>query len=555
LPAKTILRITDESIFRTQSHMVDVVMYNLATAVHRYSLETPDALALASQGVELSYVDLASRASALAAQLKSSPAWQQQDGQLPRVAILASRSIEACLASLGASWAGATLVPISLKVPEERLISLLSRHRFCALIADTQGAELLTDRVASVCPPLVILPNSERQVALASMADLELCNLHDLPETATQDGPVPVKATDLAYIIFTSGTTGEPKGVMISCGAFRNYIEKITENLGLCSSDRALAVCELSFDPSLHDMFANWQVGASLHVLPANRVMNAVKFARGSKLTIWHSVPSLAGMLKQIKVLSPGVMPDLRLTIFGGEQLPLSTIEIWQSAAPNSAIVNGYGPTEVTVACLNHRIEPSAPLSFTRATVPIGSCISGTEAAILRDDRTFAGIEEPGELILFGVQLAEGYLASPELTAAKFPTIDGRRCYLTGDLVVRDSTGIYYHLGRIDNQVKVLGHRVELEDVDTHVRVASGSELVATVAWPIVDGAAQGLVAFIGASSVDQGDVIAKLKSRLPAYMVPNSIVAIEDIPLNSSSKVDRGALLESLRRKVVDEL
>jgi D-alanine--poly(phosphoribitol) ligase subunit 1 len=530
------------------------VKFNLAAAVHRYSSETPDAPAVACQGVELSYADLASRASALAAALKRSQAWRHQDGRQPRVVILASRSIDACVAVLGASWAGATYIPISLKVPEERLISLLSRCRISALIADLQGVRLLTERVMPACPPLVMLPHADRH-GIAGAAGIEVRELYGLPAPPPEDGPVPVRSTDLAYIIFTSGTTGEPKGVMISSGAIRNYIEKITESFGLCAGDRALGVCELSFDPSLHDMFATWEAGASLHVLPANHVMNAVKYVRDAGLTVWTSVPSLAGMLKQIKALGPGAMPGLRLTTFGGEPLPLSLIEAWRNAAPHSVIVNAYGPTEATIACLSYRIEPSASLTLPRPTVPIGTCLPGSGAMILRENGTFAGPDEPGELALFGVQLAEGYLDDPDLTAAKFPTIDGRRCYLTGDFAVRDDAGTFHHLGRIDNQVKVLGHRVELEEIDSHLRAVSGSDLVATVAWPTVGGAVQGLVAFVGASSVDQHDLIARLKTRLPSYMIPSRIFPVPSLPLTHNTKVDRGALLESLRREVVDEL
>ena len=149
------------------------------------------------------------------------------------------------------------------------------------------------------------------------------------------------------------------------------------------AGDRALEVCELSFDFSVLDMFATWQVGASLHVLPANRVMNAVKFARESRLTVWNSVPSLVGMLNQIKALKPGALPDLRLTVFGGEPLPVDTVEAWQQAAPNSVVYNLYGPTEVTVSCLSQPVTDPLPVTPKRNVIAIGSPFPGIEAAIL----------------------------------------------------------------------------------------------------------------------------------------------------------------------------
>lgn len=523
---------------------------NLASAVHYHSIKTPTALAVASEGVELTYSELAGRARALASVLRASSAWPQQQGQLPRVAVLASRSIDACVAVLGASWAGATYVPISLKSPEERLVTILSGYQFSALITDAQGAKLLTSRVMSACPPIFILPDANKHVTADVAAGLEVHDLYNLPEISGEDAPVQVKSSDLAYIIFTSGTTGVPKGVMISCGAIRHLIEKLTAYFDLGASDRVLETYELSFDPSVLNMLATWHVGASLHILAASRVMNAVKFARDSMLTVWNSVPSLAGMMNQIKALAPGVLPNIRLTLFGGEQLPSSIIRAWQSAAPNSVIENMYGPTEVTVACLGHRIELSSANMSARDVIPIGKCYPGCEAEILREDGTFAGPDEAGELIIFGAQLAEGYLDAPDLTAAKFPIINGRRCYLTGDSAVRDATDTFHHLGRIDNQVKVLGHRVELEEVEAHLRMVTGLDMVATVAWPIVNGAAQGLVAFVASSSVDQKELIGSLKARLPAYMVPAKAVAVNPMPLSPNGKVDRKALLELLRQE-----
>jgi acyl-CoA synthetase (AMP-forming)/AMP-acid ligase II len=168
---------------------------------------------------------------------------------------------------------------------------------------------------------------------------------------------------------------------------------------------------------------------------------------------------------------------------------------------------------------------------------------------VLTSGREPAAAGEAGELALAGWQLAVGYLDAPELTREKFPTIAGRRWYRTGDLAMRDEDGVFHHLGRIDNQVKVLGHRVELEEVDAHLRAASAVDLVATVAWPFVNGTAQGLVAFVGSAAVDEKDLLARLKSRLPAYMVPSAVVALDPMPLSSSGKVDRNALLDLLKR------
>lgn len=525
----------------------DIGPFTLANSVYRHSLHDPSRLAISFEGQELSYGELAAYASRIAVVLTQQPGWATSKDILPRVGLLASRSIDACAGLLGTSWAGGTYVPIGIKSPEERLIAILNQCQLSALICDAQGAKLLTERVLAACPQLILTPDPERLISAYSNYKASIQNLHALSTAPEHTPPVQIKGSDLAYIIFTSGTTGAPKGVMISAGAVRHYIEVVSSLLGLRASDRSLEVCELSFDFSVLDMFATWHAGASLHILPANRVMNAVKFARDHRLTVWNSVPSLVGMLSQIKALSPGVLPDLRLTIFGGEPLPQSIVETWQQSAPNSAVHNLYGPTEVTVSCLHQPVTSPHLVTPQRNVIAIGNPFPGLEAAILSTDLQVVTNDAPGELALCGPQLAEGYLDAEEMTAVKFPIIHGKRWYLSGDRAFRDSSGTFHHLGRIDNQVKVHGNRVELEEIDTHLRELSQAELVATVAWPMVDGAGRGLIAFIAGTIMPAEHILANLKTRLPPYSVPSKIIPLEQMPVNHNGKVDRAALILAL--------
>ncbi|QAU33708.1 amino acid adenylation domain-containing protein [Janthinobacterium sp. 17J80-10] len=513
------------------------VTFNLAQSVHHHSLLLPQAIAVAAEGRSLSYGELAGRAAALAAQLQKSPAWHTADGTPPRVGILASRSADACVAVLGAMWAGATYVPLGLKLPQERLLTILSLCNLAAIVADEEGARLLNKEVLQAAPPLVCILKPEQ----------EGC------PTGAQQRPAPMQASDTAYIIFTSGTTGVPKGVMISAGAARHYIRTMTALLALQPCDRILETFELTFDVSVQNMFCTWEAGASLHVLPAARVMNAVRFARDSSLTVWLSVPSLVAMLRQVKALGPGVLPALRMTVFGGEQLPKGVVDTWRAAAPASAIYNHYGPTEVTVCSLVQLIDEPIPLMPGRDVVGIGTALPGTEAAVLDADGNPVADHCTGELALAGVQLATGYLDAPELTAARFPTLQGKRWYLTGDLAMRDGSGIFHCIGRMDNQIKVLGHRVELEEIDSHLRIVADADMAGTVAWPSVDGAAQGLIAFVCARIIDEAQTIHALKARLPHYMIPSRIIPLETMPLNANGKVDRKALKLLLETRVHD--
>lgn len=518
--------------------------YNLACPVHRHALAQPEATAVACQGRALSYGALAEQAARLASMLTGSSHWPQGGARVPRVGVLASRGVDACVALLGACWAGATYIPIALKQPQERILSLLGQCDLDALVADDEGLPLLTERVMQACPHLVFhvgqwvpdpVGKARPVLSLASVAAV-------LPAE-----PAPMAEADTAYIIFTSGTTGVPKGVMISAGAARHYMAMVCQQLGLEASDKALETCELSFDFSVHNMFSTWHAGAALHILPATTVMNAVKFAKSTGLTVWNSVPSLAGMLRQIKALAPGSLSTLRVTVFGGEQLPAATVAAWQEAAPNSAIFNLYGPTEATVFCLAQVVAHPLLLTPGRDVLAIGTPMPGSQACVLDDDGLPVPDDTPGELAIAGVQLAQGYLGSPELTAQRFATYGGMRWYRTGDLALRDRAGVFHCLGRIDNQVKVMGYRVELEEIDAHLRVVSGTDLVGSVAWPLSDGVARGIVGFVGAGTIDAPRLLEQLKARIPPYMLPSRLLAVEHMPLNASGKVDRRALRQLL--------
>lgn len=519
--------------------------FNLAQAVYRHALRRPDALAVSCEQRNLSYADLARQAAGLAAHLKNSPGWPGDGQEGPRVGILASRSTDACIAVLGAAWAGATYVPLGPKLPQERLRTILSLCKLSAIVTDEQGARLLSAQLLAAAPPAVHVLGS----APTTQAGAQGVTWHDAASLASGEAtePAPFAPTDVAYVIFTSGTTGVPKGVMVPAGAIRHYIETVTAHLGLRPDDRALETCELTFDVSLHNMFTTWEAGASLHVLPAARAMNGVKFARERELTVWNSVPSLAGMLRQLKALHADSLPRLRLTVFGGEQLTKGTVEAWRLAAPHSVIYNLYGPTEATVYCLAQRVDEPLPLSPGRDVLSIGKPLPGSEAAVLDPAGHPVADGTPGELALAGVQLALGYLNAPELTDTRFVRLRGKRWYLTGDIGISDDAGNFHCMGRIDNQIKVLGHRIELEEVDAHLRLVAGSGLAAAVPWPLVDGAPQGLVAFVGGAHILEAPTLDALKARLPPYMVPGRIFPIETMPINGSGKIDRKALRQLL--------
>jgi acyl-coenzyme A synthetase/AMP-(fatty) acid ligase len=206
-----------------------------------------------------------------------------------------------------------------------------------------------------------------------------------------------------------------------------------------------------------------------------------------------------------------------------------------------------YGPTEAAVVCIRQEYGPDCV--FTRDCVAIGRPFADMQVAIAASDEVFAPPGVQGEMLLAGPQLALGYLDDAEKTAARFISIKENCWYKTGDLAFCDQNGIFHYLGRIDNQVKILGYRVELEEIECHLRDSTGCADVAAVAWPLYGGSASGVVGFLVNYEGSEEEVKAGLRKRLPSYMVPSRVHVLSELPLNNNQKVDRNALLKMLER------
>ncbi len=516
--------------------------YNLALPFYESSVRNPRALALFVGETRFSYGELGDLSRRIAGRL--GPRTPERSG---KIGILASRTIEAYAGVLGTLWSGAAYVPIKPDTPEDRVIRILQQTKLDAIVADQAGLELLSDRVLEVAPSLILCGAGAKppQSAL-EFPGIRFESFAGLPDEGPAQ-PATVAGDDLAYIIFTSGTTGTPKGVMIEAESVARYRGVVQERCNFTPADRVSQAADLTFDNSVLDLFVTWAAGAGLYVVPASQLMVPAQFIRDRELTIWFSVPSTACFLERMKMLKPGAFPSLRCSIFAGEALPIATAQAWQIAAPNSIVENFYGPTEVTVDCIAQRLEDPPCVTRNRGTLAIGRPFPGIEAGIVDANLEFLPPEEEGELVVAGRQVARGYFHDPELTAARFPTLEGRRLYRTGDRAYQDCNGVFHHLGRIDNQVKILGNRVELEEVEAHLREIAGTDLVAAAAWPFDGTRATGIVAFHCAPGVSRDQIREGMKKRVPDYMVPQRVHFLDALPLGSSGKIDRKALVRLL--------
>ncbi len=229
-----------------------------------------------------------------------------------------------------------------------------------------------------------------------------LTRLDDLPEHDPGDRPQEMDSEETAYMIFTSGSTGVPKGVLVPVRAIANLLGSLQSIYGFKPEDRFSKAYNLNFDGSVHDMFATWHAGASLHPVPASQLMAPAGFIREREITVWASVPSTAVFLEKMKMLQPGVFPSLRCTIMSGEPLPVRSAQAWQSAAPNSVVDNICGHTENCVFSTLQRLTDPPYVTPNRGLVAIGKPMPGIEAAVFDENcRPLAdGLE--GELALAG---------------------------------------------------------------------------------------------------------------------------------------------------------
>jgi amino acid adenylation domain-containing protein len=463
------------------------------------------------------------------------------DGIPPkRVGILAARSSETCIGILAAAWVGAAYFPINLALPERGIIDILNRSSLDALVADTTGSSLLSASMLEACPSKVLARRAHVPFAVGS----RIVDFKELPSSAILQEPAFVEKNAPGYVIYTSGSTGVPKGVVYPAGALDYLWRALDQSYALVETDRVAETSAASFDISVYNMFATWRSGASLHVIPANQIMAPVRFIQRHELTIWYSVPSIAAFMMRLGLLKPGVFPSLRQSFFAGEPLLISVAEAWRSAAPSSTISNMYGPTEAQM-CLGQDYIPGCDV--TRDCVAIGKPYLGMKAAVATPDLQWVPDGASGELLLAGPQLALSYLDDDNKTRASYVVVDGDRWYRTGDLSYRDGNGVFHYLGRIDHQVKVSGYRVELGEIEAHLRDVTGCNSVAAVAWPVVDGHATGIVAFHCATGITREQVRDEMKKRVPDYMVPQRVHCLNELPLGSTGKIHHKALIRML--------
>lgn len=489
--------------------------------------KTPDAPAVTFKGRSLSYAELDARANQLAWHLVGM-------GVTPdtRVALVMERSLELVVAILGVLKAGGAWVPIDPGYPAERIGWMLADSRAPILVTQSSLVETLPDTAARIL----------------RVEELETLVAHH-PETPP---PTAVTPDDLAYVIYTSGTTGRPKGAMLPHRGVHSRMLWQREGCEIGPGDVFMQKASISFDVSVWETFVPLVSGARLVLAEQSGQMDPqylVALIEEQGITSIQFVPSMLRLF--LDALPAGGCAALRQVFSGGEALSMELQHRFFDSHP-ARLRNFYGPTETSGAVTRWDCTPDV----SRHTVPIGRPVPFTHAYVLDEHRNVVPIGVPGQLWIGGVQVGRGYLNREDLTAERFlpdpfSARPGSRMYATGDLVRWLNDGTIEFLGRLDNQVKLHGVRIELGEVEAAVTEYLEGRTVAVLgrdrdAQIVSGGSIEQLVAFVVADApIDVASTRNGLLQSLPASLVPSSFIAVDRLPLTPNGKLDRRALME----------
>jgi D-alanine--poly(phosphoribitol) ligase subunit 1 len=482
------------------------------------STQFPDNPAIFVDERAYTHGDLSGLCSAMCALLK---AHDIEKGD--RVGVFTENNIYTYASLLGILSCGACYVPLNHDNPVERNMEIIAEAGIKVLLyaeKEDKARELSVSR-GTECRPV---------------------NNRVTPDPGTLD-PIEQTDGDLCYLLFTSGSTGKPKGVPIYHRNLAAFLDMMLESgrYDFNANDRFLQMFELTFDLSVFSFLVPLSVGASFHPLPHKGMayLEVADTLETREITVALMVPSVINYLKPY--FGEMNLPKLRYSLFCGEALYHETLSSWAQCVPYAKIENLYGPTEATIFCLRYEWQRGeSPHPQGKGIVPIGRPMEGMDAFIINDN----SVDEEGELCLHGDQVTFGYWNNPSKTTEVFGTTkNGQKFYRTGDLCKLDQTGNFLYLGRIDNQVKIDGHRVELEEIEFHARAFCGDkQVVATVNSS--EAGFHSILLFIESEQDLEKGLEEHLKKHLPDYMIPKEIITVSLFPLNSNGKIDRKALI-----------
>ncbi|MFI7615818.1 amino acid adenylation domain-containing protein [Nonomuraea terrae] len=490
----------------------------------------PDRQALLATGGGLTHGELAERTERIGSALAALGA-----GPGDLVAVAFPQSVDQVVALLGVCASGAGYVPVEPSWPESRIASVCEQAGIRHAVVPGEGGPAWPGTV----------------------------NVHRLPDLEKKERTGAARrpgADDLAYVIFTSGSTGRPKGVAIEHRAARTTIDAMIDRFPVGPEDRVLALSAFSFDLSVHDFFGMMGAGAALVLPDLARQRDPghwLDLMERHRVTVWNTAPALMEMLVEYAEIDQdrarGALASLRLVLLSGDWIPVTLPDRIRAMAPEAQVISLGGATEASIWSICYPIGEVSP-SWT--SIPYGRALPGQSFLILDGQGRPCPVGRPGELHIGGDGLARGYIGDEPQTTTRFVTdpILRRRLYRTGDLGRWRYDGTIEFMGRMDRQVKVRGHRIELGEVESALRRVPGVQHAVALSVTGPDDRPR-LVAYVvaddpGRPPADE-ELVARLRERLPDYMVPSRFVLMDGFPITDNGKIDYKALPNPYQRQV----
>lgn len=495
--------------------MIENVIQSIRDSVKKY----PDKIALVNGELKFSYTEIEVMSNKVCKYLTDKSIGKEQV-----VAIYMDRSYLSVISVLGILKAGAAFLPIDTKTPIKRAIFMAKISNAKCVIRDNESTEDAEDFTISNA------------------------NIHDILMLSEEEFCYMNKTIDddlLAYILFTSGSTGLPKGAMIEHGGMKNHLSEKIRLLNLSNESVVAHNASISFDVSVWQMLAPLCVGATIIIYPEESILNIKSFLNilyDNKVNVLEVVPTYLSLLISEMKNHSYYYKDLKYLISTGEVLTKSLVDRCFDILPDVILVNAYGPTEASddiMHCIINKRDNYDP-------IPIGKPINNAEISIVNSDGCPCGINEPGELWVSGICVGRGYVSNDEETKScfSFDLNTNKKVYKTGDLVSLREDGNYYFHDRLDMQIAFHGKRIEIKEIENIMLKYTGINASAVVYDPKnqrIDAC------FVSEIVINTNDIKNYLKALLPSHMIPVSIVRVDKIPVSISGKTDYNAINEML--------
>ena len=485
----------------------------------------PNKLALQDISGNITYQEYRSKSLAIAYKIV-----ELNKGEMKKpIVVYLEKGKEVLVSFMGVAYSGCFYSPIDTEMPQSRV-----------------------DKILEVLKPEIVITTNKLKTNFEKfnfygsyiIYEETICSEED--ETAVKPYTEKIIDTDLLYVLFTSGSTGVPKGVSICHRSVIDYTDWVTETFNITQKDTFGNQAPFYFDNSILDIYSCMKTGATLNIIPKKLFFQPVpllEYIKYNKINTIFWVPSALIVVSKLKAFRNVDLSDtLKRVLFCGEVMPNKQLNIWRKFLPNVAYANLYGPTEITDACtyyiVDREFSDDEPL-------PIGIPMSNTDILVLNDEDKLVTDDEVGELCVRGTSLAMGYYNNPEKTRSAFVQNPLNKAvpeiiYRTGDLVRYNEYREIIYISRKDFQIKHLGHRIELGEIETAI---SSLEEV-TLNCCLYDEKNQKIVLFVDAQ-VDRDYIKERIEKLVPEYMIPGKVIYLENMPINANGKIDRIKLKE----------